>query len=128
MRVFSQIGSRVGLKINKWFWLIQALAVLNSLIGATVKFASLQMVRFGFWSVQTLAVIACFVLLMAVLAYFWQKVIAKVSLSAAYLGRSLVIFWALVWARLLFGEAVGWQNLLGALVIFAGTVLVMQDE
>ena len=116
------------LKVNRWFWMIQGLTVLFSLAGAVVKVASLQMQKYGFWALPTLFCIAVFTILMMIYAFFWQKVIAHLPLFTAYLARSLGIFWALIWARLFFGETIAPLNLVGAFVVFAGTVLVMYDE
>jgi len=116
------------LKLNRWFWMTQGLIILFSLAGATVKTASLQMQEHGFFSPKTLFAIACFVSLMMFYAFFWQKIIAHLPLSVAYLGKSLDIFWALVWSHLFFGESIGVQNLIGAFVIFTGMLLVVQDE
>ena len=115
-------------KEKRWFFVIQGLTILFSLSGVIVKVASIQMQKYGFFAFQTFFLIVCFCVLMMIYAFFWQKVIAHLPLSTAYLGKSLAIFWSLVWSHFFFGEYIGIQNILGALVVFAGTVLVMQDE
>jgi len=93
-----------------------------------VKFASYQMEMHGFFSIGTMLFILSYCVLLMIYAFFWQKVVAQLPLLSAYLGKSLVIFWALVWAWLFFNETISLQNILGALLIFAGTVVVMRDD
>ena len=115
-------------KKNRWFFAIQGLNVLFSLSGIMVKFASSQMEMHGFFSIGTMLFIISYCVLLIVYAFFWQKVVAQLPLLSAYLGKSLVIFWALVWAWLFLNETISLQNILGALLLFAGTVVVMHDD
>jgi drug/metabolite transporter (DMT)-like permease len=112
----------------KWVWATQALTVLFSLAGVLLKIASDAVGRHGFWSVSTLSLVAAYCGLMAVYAFFWQKVIARLPLSTAYFGKSLGIFWSLVWAWLFFGESISPQNISGTMLIVVGMVLVMRHE
>jgi len=112
----------------KWIWAVQALTVLFSLSGVLIKFASMAMEEYGFFSIPTLFFIACFCTTLAVYAFFWQKVIVHLPLSTAYFGKSLTVFWSLVWAWLLFGENISLLNITGAAVIAAGVIIMVRDE
>jgi drug/metabolite transporter (DMT)-like permease len=112
----------------KWFLAVQGLTILLSLTAVIVKFASLSMQENGFWAAITLMFIACYCVILVIYAFFWQKVIARLQLSTAYYGKSLSVFWSLVWAVFFFGEVISVQNIIGALLIVAGMIMVMRDE
>ena len=56
---------------------LQLLNILFSLAGVTVKFASNSWSDNGLFSLHTMLVIAAYVGMMAVYAFFWQRVIKK---------------------------------------------------
>lgn len=107
---------------------MQLLNILFSLAGVTVKFASNSWSDNGLFSLHTMLVIAAYVGMMAVYAFFWQRVIKKVSLSSAYLCKGLSMFWAMLWSVLILGEFMTVKNVIGALMIFSGTLLVNGNE
>ncbi len=104
--------------------IIQVLMVIFSLAGVLVKMAGEAWAMRGFWSVQTLIYVIASVLLMMVYAIFWQIIIKHLSLTLAYFNRATVIFWGLFWAILIFGESITFFNVLGAVFILTGLVLV----
>lgn len=107
---------------------LQLLNILFSLAGVTVKFASNSWTKNGFFATHTMLLIAGYVGMMVVYAFFWQKVIKKVSLSSAYLCKGLSMFWAMLWSVLILGEFMTTTNIVGALMIFSGTLLVNSNE
>ena len=66
--------------------------------------------------------------ILGVYAILWQQMIKRFDLSVAYANRSMAILWSLVWAVVFFHERITINNVLGVLIVLAGTVLVNTDE
>ena len=65
--------------------------------------------------------------ILGVYAILWQQIIKRFDLSIAYANRSMAILWSLVWAVIFFHERVTINNVLGVLIVLAGTILVNTD-
>ena len=111
-----------------YYIIIQILNIIFSISSVITKLASLAWERKGFFTCETLTYVFIYVGLLFIYAYFWQKVIKKVSLSSAYLNKGLLLFWNLLWAFVLFSEKITINNILGVLIICMGTILVNYDE
>lgn len=83
------------------------------------KMASKQL----FMSWPYLLWIAGAVLVLALYALFWQKIIARMPLSTAYMFKGTSLVFVLVISALLFGEAITYANIIGSVIIIAGIVL-----
>ena len=59
-----------------------------------------------------------------VYAIAWQQIIKRVDLSVAYVNRSIAILWSMIWAVVIFGEAITLQNIIGVILVVAGTIIV----
>lgn len=110
------------------FVILLFLNVLFSLSGVLIKFASMYWQRNGFFATTTLVPLCGVFALLAVYAYCWQRVLARVDLTVAYMSKAMVVFWGLLWAYLFFGEAITTANLIGAVIIFIGIFMVATDE
>ncbi len=64
------------------------------------------------------------ILILGIYAVFWQQVIKRFELSAAYANRAMVLVWSMLWAAVVFHEKLTARNLLGILLVIAGTVIV----
>ncbi|MBR5337272.1 MAG: EamA family transporter [Lachnospiraceae bacterium] len=64
------------------------------------------------------------ILVLAVYALIWQQIIKRVDLSVAYVNRATAILWSMLWAAIIFGEAITWKNIIGVLLVVAGTIIV----
>ena len=64
------------------------------------------------------------IFVLAVYALLWQQIIKRVDLSVAYVNRSVALFWSMIWAVLIFGEAITPQNIVGVILVIAGTIIV----
>lgn len=60
---------------------------------------------------------------MGVYAILWQQVIARMSLSTAYMFKGTSLIFVLLFSALLFGEAVTLNNVIGAAIIIVGIIL-----
>lgn len=65
--------------------------------------------------------------ILGIYAILWQQMIKKFDLSIAYANRSMAILWSLVWAVIFFHEEITVNNVLGVLIVLAGTMLVNTD-
>ena len=64
------------------------------------------------------------ILILGVYAILWQQIIKRFDLSVAYANRSIALLWSMIWAVLLFHETVTVKNLIGVVIVIAGTMIV----
>ena len=67
------------------------------------------------------------ILILGFYAIAWQQIIKRCDLSVAYANRSLAILWSLVWTVIFFHESLTVKNIIGVLIVFAGTMIVNSD-
>jgi len=65
---------------------------------------------------------------LAVYALLWQQAIKRFELSVAYANRAMVLLWSMLWAALVFHETITVQNLLGVLLVIAGTFVINTEK
>lgn len=70
------------------------------------------------------AIVGLMFFLLAVYAWLWQKIIAKMPISVAYASKSAYLVWTQLGAVLLFGETVSPGNWAGLAIVLAGVLLV----
>ena len=63
-------------------------------------------------------------LVCAVYAFFWQKVIKNIDLHVAYANRSVYLIWAQIWAVAIFSEHLTTRNIIGLIVVLIGVIIV----
>ncbi|MBD5559847.1 MAG: EamA family transporter [Clostridia bacterium] len=64
---------------------------------------------------------------LGVYALLWQQALKRFELHVAYANRAMATVWGLIWAYLVFGEAITVMNIVGTALILAGTALVNSD-
>ena len=67
------------------------------------------------------------ILILSIYAIAWQQIIKRCDLSVAYANRSMAILWSLIWTVVFFHEALTVKNIIGVLIVFAGTMIVNSD-
>lgn len=65
---------------------------------------------------------------LGVYAILWQQMIKRFDLSVAYANRAMAILWSLIWAVVFFHEKITLNNVIGIVIVLAGTMLVNTDE
>lgn len=60
---------------------------------------------------------------MGVYAVLWQQVLRRIELSTAYMFKGTSLVFVMLLAALLFGEAITWMNVIGAIIIITGITL-----
>ncbi len=67
------------------------------------------------------------ILILGIYAIAWQQIIKRCDLSVAYANRSMAILWSLIWTVVFFQETLTKKNIIGVLLVFAGTMIVNND-
>ena len=64
------------------------------------------------------------IVVLGIYAVLWQQMIKRFELSVAYANRAGALLWSLLWAVLIFGEALTFKKILGALLVVLGTGII----
>lgn len=99
---------------------LQGIVLIYSFVTVLSKIAS----GFPFFTWTFFLIVSAMVIVLGIYALLWLRILRKVDLTVAYMNRSVVVIWALIWAALLFGESITWTNIVGALFIVSGIVVV----
>ena len=84
------------------------------------KYAS----AYDFLSLKYIVIFAFMIINLGVYAVLWQQAIKPFKASVAYSNKSVTTIWTLVFSAVLFNERVTIQNIIGAVLIIFGVVLV----
>lgn len=102
---------------------LQLVVMIYTLSGVMAKLASgyeaLSLPFLFFYGVE--------ILILGIYAIVWQQIIKRCDLSVAYANRSMAILWSLIWTVLFFHEALTLKNIIGVIIVFAGTMIVNSD-
>lgn len=75
--------------------------------------------------------ILCFVgifLTLGSYAILWQQVIKRFKPSVGYSNKSVSLIWTMIFSAIIFNERITLYNVIGAVIIITGVILVAQDE
>lgn len=61
-------------------------------------------------------------------AIVWQQIIKHFDISIAYANKGTSIIWIFLWSNLFFGETITLRNMIGALIVMIGVIVVSRDE
>ena len=104
--------------------ILQLVIVIYTLSGVAAKGAA----GYEMFSWQFILFYGLEMVILGVYAILWQQMIKRFDLSVAYANRSMAVLWSLVWAVVFFHEKITVNNVLGVLIVLAGTILVNTDE
>lgn len=107
----------------KLILVLQLVVMLYTLSSVAAKMASGQ----AFLSLPFIVYYGVEILILGFYAIAWQQIIKRCDLSVAYANRSMAILWSLVWTVIFFHEALTVKNIIGVLIVFAGTMIVNSD-
>lgn len=110
-------------KIGNALFLAFAVAVYSS-SGFFTKLAS----QFEFISINYILCLFGVVVVLGTYAVLWQIALKRVNLNQAYLFRSLGLIYGLCIAYFAFHESVLWQNILGALIVLSGLLILLNEK
>ena len=103
--------------------ILQLVIVIYTLSGVAAKGAA----GYETLSWQFILFYGMEIAILGVYAILWQQIIKRFDLSVAYANRSMAILWSLVWTVIFFHEALTVKNIIGVLIVFAGTMIVNSD-
>ena len=102
---------------------LQLSILILSLAGIFAKKAS----AVGFLSVEFITYYCLILFIMGIYAILWQQIIKRFELSVAYANKGTLIIWTFIWAVIFFQETITLNNILGAVLVIAGIVMVFKD-
>ena len=102
---------------------LQLVVMLYTLSSVAANMASGQ----AFLSLPFIVYYGVEILILGFYAIAWQQIIKRCDLSVAYANRSMAILWSLVWTVIFFHEALTVKNIIGVLIVFAGSMIVNSD-
>lgn len=103
---------------------LQAIVVIYTLSSVVLKKAADTV----FLSLPFIGLYALEIGILGIYAICWQQVIKKVELSIAYANRAVALLWSMVWAVVFFEERITIPNLIGVMIVIAGTIMVNSDD
>ena len=109
---------------KKTFLYLQLLLLIYSLGGVFSKFAS----TYPFASMGYITCYGFVLLILVVYAIGWQQIIKRLPLVTAYASKAVTVILGLMWGMLLFKEHITFPNVMGAIVIIIGILLVVSGE
>ena len=100
--------------------LLQGVIIIYTISSVMSKKASASngdVLRFAFFFGMEFVILGIYALL-------WQQMIKRFDLSIAYANRAMALIWSAVWAVVIFHESLSIKNIIGILLVIAGTVVV----
>lgn len=109
----------------KMYLALHLLIVLFSLSSVCSKLASKQ----PFLSFKFCLFYGLVLAILAAYALFWQQIIKRMPLTAAYANKAVTVVWGLLWGLLIFNEKITVGKMIGCVIIVAGVLLfAFSDE
>lgn len=102
---------------------LQAIIVIYTVSGVMAKMISANKGE----PVKALVFFGLEFLALAVYAVLWQQMLKHFELSVAYANRAMAILWSMIWAVIFFHEKITMRNIIGILLVLAGTIIVNMD-
>lgn len=103
---------------------LQAVVVIYTLASIFAKLASGE----HFLGVKFLLFTGLELVVLFVYALLWQQVIKRTELSVAYANREMYLLWSLLWAVLFFHNKITVTNVIGCILVIAGTLVINGEE
>ena len=98
------------------------LVIVNLVYAGTSIFTKLASMEIP-WSVSYGVWMLCAVGVIGLYAILWQRIIARLDISTAYMFKGLSLVFVLLFSFFIFDESITVNNLLGSALIISGIVL-----
>jgi drug/metabolite transporter (DMT)-like permease len=95
--------------------------IIFSLCGIASKTAAMK----EFMSLSFFLWYGLDILCLGIYAVIWQQVLKKISLTTAFCNKAVSITWSMLWGCLIFKETITLQNLIGAVIVIIGVIIVV---
>lgn len=112
----------------KNFIFIQLSVLIYSFVSVFSKVSAINVKSYGLFSIQFISCVFLMFVFLGIYAILWQKILKVNKLSFAYINKGFVLAWAMLWAKLIFGEKITSMNLLGVVIITVGILMVTRNE
>lgn len=67
-------------------------------------------------------------LFLAIYAIIWQQALKRFSLTTAMSNKGITVLISLLWSALIFKEGITLMNIIGAVLVIVGVVVVSSDD
>ena len=118
------MSSPAKTKVVKDTLFLHSLFLLYSICGVLSKAAS----GFPFLSAGFITLYGAMLVLLAVYAILWQRILRSMPLTRAFSNKAVTIIWGMLWGAVLFGEIITANKLIGSLVIAIGVLVLMTEH
>ena len=103
---------------------LQGVVVVYTLSSIFAKFATGN----GLLTKEFFVFLVLDFLVLVVYAVLWQQMIKRFDLSIAYANRAIAPVWSLVWAAIIFHNPVTVRNVIGAIIVIVGIMIINKPE
>lgn len=94
--------------------------LLYTFVTVLSKFAA----RFSFLSDKYILCVGGVFGILGLYALFWQQIIKQFKTSVAYSNKSVTTIWVVFLSNIFFGESITFHNIIGAVIIILGVIMV----
>lgn len=108
----------------KSYGLLHGLLILYSLSSVCSKLAAKE----SFLSFRFCLFYGAVIIILLIYAVFWQQILTRMSLSAAFANKGVLLIWGMVWGTVLFQETITPKMLIGCAIVLLGIFLVVGEE
>jgi len=110
-------------KIKKYV-LVHIMLLILSIGGILSKLAS----RYEFLSIPFILFYTGSLIVLFVYAVAWQQILKHMPLTVAYANKGMGLIWGMIFGNIFFGEIITLNMIIGAVIVFAGILMVVSDE
>ena len=108
----------------KTFIYLQLISLLYSVNNIFSKLASNE----TFMSFRYILFMSLMVCVLGLYAIVWQQILKKVNLSVAFASKGTTILWTILIGYILFNESVSYMQIIGALIVIIGIIVIASGE
>lgn len=110
--------------MNKRYFALHLILMFYAIGGIFSKRAA----EFPFLSLSFLGNYMAVLMILAVYAFFWQKILKRLPLTVAMANKSVTVIWGMIFGYLFFHEKITICNVIGAAIIILGICLVVGGD
>lgn len=103
---------------------LQLIIIIFTISSVIAKFAAGQ----TFMSVRFILFYGLEIGCLGIYAILWQQAIKRIELSIAYANKAMGVLWSMIWAVIIFHNEITIQNIIGVLLVIAGTIVLNSSE
>lgn len=109
------------MKKIKHYVILHTILLLYSLNGIFSKTAAGKV----FPSIEWFFYYGLIIICLGVYALLWQQILKFIPLNIAYANKAVTLVWNMIWGAALFKETVTAANIIGAVIVLLGVLLMV---